>query len=131
VLLRSQLEPSAVDGLHPGRVAALFEGSEAAVAAQLESAQALVGGNEQGAEVWEESRERQAAAAGRHRFPPGELEGVLACVPEAVVRASAGVAYTATEARIGSDPQGDTESALRRLHESVLHAFDPYGTLAG
>jgi hypothetical protein len=34
-LLRSQLQPSALDVLHPGRVAVLFEGSERAVEAQL------------------------------------------------------------------------------------------------
>ena len=130
-LLRSQLEPSAVDVLHPARVAVLFEGSESAVDAQLESARSLVGGSEQGAEAWEESRERQAAAAGKHRFPPGELERFLAGVPEAVVRAGAGVAYTAAEAPRSSEPQEDGELALRRLHESVLRAFDPYGTLAG
>ncbi len=131
-LLRSQLEPSAVDVLHPGRVAVLFEGSASAVAAQLESARSLVGGSEQsGPGAWEESRERQAAAAGTHRFPPGELERFLAGVPEAVVRVGAGVAYTATDAPSSSEPPGDGELALRRLHESVLRAFDPYGTLAG
>ena len=43
-LRRSQLQPSALDVLHPGRVAVLFEGRERAVAAQLETARALVGG---------------------------------------------------------------------------------------
>ena len=42
-LLASQLQPSALDVLHPGRVAALFEGSERAVQAQVETAQRLVG----------------------------------------------------------------------------------------
>ena len=45
-LLRSQLQPSALDVLHPGRIAVLFEGSERAVAAQLASARELVGGSE-------------------------------------------------------------------------------------
>ncbi len=43
-LRRSQLQPSALDVLHPGRVAVLFEGRERAVAAQLDAARALVGG---------------------------------------------------------------------------------------
>ena len=42
-LLASQLQPSALDVLHPGRVAALFEGSERAVQAQVATAQKLVG----------------------------------------------------------------------------------------
>ena len=46
ILLRSQLQPSALDVLHPGRVAVLFEGSERAVDAQVATAQALVGGVE-------------------------------------------------------------------------------------
>ncbi len=45
-LLRSQLQPSALDVLHPGRVAVLFEGSERAVAAQVAAAHSLVGGAE-------------------------------------------------------------------------------------
>ena len=72
-LLRSQLQPSALDVLHPGRVAVLFEGSERAVAAQLAAARALVGGAEAGTAVWDESRSRQGAASGRVRFAPGEL----------------------------------------------------------
>jgi len=40
----SQLQPSAVDVLHPGRVAVLLEGSAEAVASQVATAQALVGG---------------------------------------------------------------------------------------
>ena len=35
-LLRSQLQPSALDVLHPGRIAVLFEGSERAVESQLD-----------------------------------------------------------------------------------------------
>ena len=76
VLLRSQLQPSALDVLHPGRVAVLFEGSERAVAAQLAAAHALVGGAEADASVWDESRSRQASALGRVRFAPGDLPEV-------------------------------------------------------
>src|SRR5262249_7505633 len=67
-LLGSQLQPSAVDVLHPGRVAVLFEGSERAVAAQMAGARALVGGAEADPRLWDESRDRQAAAGGRLWF---------------------------------------------------------------
>ena len=72
-LVRSQLQPSALDVLHPGRVAVLFEGSERAVEAQVAAAHALVGGAEADSSVWDESRLRQATAAGVLRFAPGEL----------------------------------------------------------
>ena len=74
-LQRSQLQPSALDVLHPGRVAALFEGSERAVAAQLDAARALVGGDEAEEAVWDESRARQADARGRVRFAAGRARG--------------------------------------------------------
>ena len=45
-LLGSQLVPSALDILHPGRVAVLFEGGAAAVAAQVDATRALVGGTD-------------------------------------------------------------------------------------
>src|SRR5262249_27774668 len=45
-LLGSHLQPSALDVLHPGRVAVLFEGSPAAVEHQVSRARALVGGDE-------------------------------------------------------------------------------------
>ena len=132
VLLRSQLEPSALDVLHPGRVAVLFEGSPRAVEAQLEAARALVGGEEAGAEVWHESRGRQAAARGRLRFPPGELGRVLADLDDGVVRASTGVAYTAAAAPHPSDKvsQATEDVSLQRLREAVRRAFDPTGVLA-
>ncbi len=72
-LLRSQLQPSALDVLHPGRVAVLFEGSERAVEAQVATARELVGGSEADPSVWDESRSRQAAALGRVRFEPRDL----------------------------------------------------------
>ncbi len=93
-LLASQLQPSALDVLHPGRVAVLFEGSERAVAAQLVGARELVGGEEYAASVWDESRARQGAARGRVRFTPGELESTLASLGQALVRPAAGIAYT-------------------------------------
>jgi glycolate oxidase FAD binding subunit len=124
-LLASQLQPSALDVLHPGCVLLLFEGSPAAVAAQAGAAQALVGGREVGAEAWEASRERQAAARGRVRFDPGSLAETLAQLDEAVVRPAAGVAYTPSDTvSQGRDP------ALERLLERIRLAFDPHGVLS-
>ena len=75
-LRRSQLQPSALDVLHPGRVLVLFEGRPAAVDAQLEAARALVGGVTAEEAVWEEARARQGASLGRVRFPPRDLGSV-------------------------------------------------------
>jgi glycolate oxidase FAD binding subunit len=96
-LLRAQLQPSALDILHPGRVAVLFEGSGRAVQAQLEAAIALTSGSESDSEVWEESRARQSEARGRVLFAPGELAETLDRLPEAVVRPSSGIAYIPDE----------------------------------
>jgi glycolate oxidase FAD binding subunit len=123
-LLRSQLQPSALDVLHPGRVAVLFEGSERAVDAQLASAQALVGGSEGAPGVWDESRRRQAEARGRVRFAPGELGDVLAGLSEAVMRPAAGVAYVPDEIADEPDP------AVARLLERLYSELDPRGVLA-
>jgi glycolate oxidase FAD binding subunit len=124
-LLDSQLQPSALDVLHPGRVAVLFEGSERAVAAQLATAQALVGGTESEPSVWQESRERQAAAGGRIRFAPGDLGAVLETVDDAVVRVNAGVAYTAVKDPGNSPSQGGPEQLMERLRREL----DPRGVL--
>jgi glycolate oxidase FAD binding subunit len=123
-LVRSQLQPSALDVLHPGSVAALFEGSERAVEAQIAAARALVGGDEVGLEVWEESRARQAAAGGRVRFAPGELADVLAGLPEAVVRPAAGVAYVPAPVPEEADP------GVARLVESIRSQLDTRRVLA-
>ena len=69
-LLDSQLVPSALDVLHPGRILVLFEGGAAAVAAQVSATRALVGGAEGDAAMWAESRERQTAALGRNCSTP-------------------------------------------------------------
>jgi glycolate oxidase FAD binding subunit len=146
-LLRSQLQPSALDVLHPGRVAVLFEGSERAVEAQLETARALVGGVESGPDVWEEARHRQGSARGRARFAPGELRAVLSTLGEAIVRPAAGVAYTPSDnlsqATQGAPMQGDMgpglpsdnlsqgASGTQRLVERIERALDPNGVLAG
>ena len=124
-LRRSQLVPSALDVLHPGRVAVLFEGGETAVHAQVASTLALVGGAEADDGVWDESRERQAAAQGVVRFTPGGLAARLADLePGAVVRAGAGVAYTPSNTVLQSPPP-----ALAALHERIRMAFDPAGIL--
>ena len=65
----SQLEPSALDVLHPG-VWRSSSRAERAVDAQLAAARSLVGGAEDGADVWDESRLRQGAARGRVTSTP-------------------------------------------------------------
>lgn len=127
LLLRSQLQPSALDVLHPGRIALLFEGSEPAVEAQLIAARGLVGGVEAGPEVWAEARARQAAARGPVRFDPGRLAKTLADVPEAVVRPAAGVAYPA---HVPSYKLSQGEGAAARLVERIERALDPGGVLS-
>ncbi|MEI7759636.1 MAG: FAD-binding protein [Thermoleophilia bacterium] len=123
-LLSSQLVASAIDVLHPGRVIVLYEGGAAAVAAQVASTKALVGGTEADTSVWAESRERQAVAAGRSSFTPGEIGAFLAGLPEAVVRPSAGIAYVP-----GAEPDA-TPEPVRLLQERVRARFDPQGVLA-
>jgi hypothetical protein len=102
----------------------LFEGSERAVAAQLAAARALVGGAEADRSVWDESRERQAAARSRIRFAPGQLAAMLADVPEAVVRVAAGVAYTPIPSDTVS--RGREHELVRRIQQEL----DPRGVLA-
>jgi glycolate oxidase FAD binding subunit len=124
-LLRSGLQPSALDVLHPGRVAVLFEGSASAVEEQLAAARGLVGGEETDPAVWRESRARQAAARGRARFAPGDLGETLAGLSEAVVRPAAGVAYV-------PEPVEDVPGeGVLRLREAIRIAFDPTGVLSG
>lgn len=123
-LLGSQLQPSALDVLHPGRVVVLFEGSERAVEAQLSTARGLVGGDEVDDAVWGESRSRQAAARGRVRFAPGELADMLTRAPRAVVRPSAGVAFVEDEVAEEADP------GVERLLEAIRAQLDPRGVLS-
>jgi glycolate oxidase FAD binding subunit len=123
-LRRSQLEASALDVLHPGRVAVLFEGRERAVASQVDAARALVGGVEAGKDVWEEARERQSRSLGRARFAPGDLENLLTTLDEAVVRPSAGIAYVPH--RVGGVPG----AASRRVQRALKERLDPGGVLA-
>jgi glycolate oxidase FAD binding subunit len=128
-LLRSQLQPSALDVLHPGRVAVLFEGSARAVEAQLANARTLVGGEPGHGTVWAEARERQAAAAGRLCFAPGELAQTLATLGEAVVRPSAGVAYARDPLPGDTAAEGRSE-AVARLLARIKSELDPQGVLA-
>jgi glycolate oxidase FAD binding subunit len=124
MLVHSQLQPSALDVLHPGRVAVLFEGSAGSVEHQVTRARTLVGAVEADPRVWDEVRERQGAALGRLRFDPGRLEHALRGVDEAIVRPAAGVAYipTATES--------DLPAAVRALNERIRARFDPTSVFA-
>jgi glycolate oxidase FAD binding subunit len=88
-VLHSQLVPSAVDVLD-GRLALLFEGGERAVAAQVETARGLVGGEED-ASIWDEVAARQAEARGRVSLD--RLEPFLDANPDALVRLGSLTAY--------------------------------------
>ena len=123
-LRRSQLQPSALDLLYPGRVAVLFEGREAAVEAQLETARELVGGATAGEAVWDEARARQGRSLGRLRFAPAELRNVLSTLDEAIVRPAAGIAYVPH--RVGGVPS----ATARRIERALREQFDPAGVLA-
>jgi len=123
-LLASQLQPSALDVLHPGGVLVLFEGSPGAVAAQVAAARSLVGGAEVGPGAWETSRRRQAEARGRLRFDPGRLAETLEGLDEGVVRPASGVAYVPHGSERPDDP------AVDRLVERIRLALDPTGVLA-
>jgi glycolate oxidase FAD binding subunit len=115
-VLKSVLVPSAVDVQWPDRLALLFEGSERAVAAQLEAARELIGAEPGGEEVWAKAARRQADAKGRLSFAPGSLADVLATEKEAVVRVAAGVAYVPHEV---PDPRDPAEIALvERIEEA-------------
>src|SRR4051794_27368543 len=110
LVLRSQLVPSAVDLLWPGTLALLFEGSERAVTAQVESARVLVGGDED-ASVWERVAARQSAG---HRVGYERFDLFLAANETAVVRVSALNAYVPGEAQ---------PAALSPLAERVREAL--------
>jgi hypothetical protein len=130
MLLGSQLQPSALDLLHPGRVALLFEGSQRGVEAQLTSARGLVGGAEADMSVWDVSRHRQGASNGRGRFAPGDLAVVLETLTDAVIRPAAGVAYTPLKSASDNPsqaPLGGTEGLVERIRQEL----DPRGVLAG
>lgn len=118
------LQPSALDVLHPGRVAVLFEGSPAAVESQVTAARDIVGGEDVDAGVWEESRARQAAAEGSVRFAPRELASVLARESEAVARPAVGIAYVPRTVAARVAP------GVERLRSTLKRQLDPHGVLA-
>jgi glycolate oxidase FAD binding subunit len=107
-LLRSQLTPSAVDFVPPGRFAVLFEGGEAAVERQ---AGACPGDRQADGAAWGESAALQERAGGRAAFAWHE------CL---LARPGAGLAFVA-------DAQPRVWSPLA---ERVRAAFDPDGVLA-
>ncbi len=123
-LARSHLQPSALDVLHPGRVAVLFEGSPRAVEAQVAEATRLTGAVVVDPPPWGEARERQAAARGVVRFSPGDLRNALSVLDEAVVRPTSGIAYVPH--RVSDVLPPVTRSVNRRLRR----ALDPGGVLA-
>jgi glycolate oxidase FAD binding subunit len=123
-LLASQLQPSALDLLHPGRVAVLFEGSPKAVETQMAHTGQLVGGVPTDDAVWSESRQRQGAARGRVRFAPGDLATAITSLDAAIVRPAAGIAYV-TQATAETRPEG-----VRRLESALKEQLDPLGTFA-
>jgi glycolate oxidase FAD binding subunit len=123
-LRHSQLQPSALDVHHPGRVAVLFEGRAGAVAAQMDAARELVGGVAGDPSIWGDARGRQARALGRLAFAPGDLGNVLSTLEEAIVRPAAGIAYVPH--RVGGVPS----AAARRLHRALKARLDPAGVLA-
>ena len=106
-LRRTQLTPSAVDLLPPGRVALLFEGGAAAVEAQV----AACPGQPAEAAVWQEAGALQQQAGGQVPFAWQD------CL---LARPGAGLAFVA-------EP---VERAWSPLAERVRAAFDPGGGLA-
>jgi glycolate oxidase FAD binding subunit len=104
---RSQLEPSAVDFLPPNRFALLFEGGEAAVAAQVES---CPGALQEDRSVWDEVAARQQSARSRAPFDWQEC---------ALARPGPGIAFV--------EAAGDR--SWSPLAERVRAAFDPEGLL--
>jgi glycolate oxidase FAD binding subunit len=122
-VLGSTLVPSAFDVHWPGRLAILVEGSERAVASQVDSAVALIGAAEAAESVWDEAAERQLEANGRLLFAPGALAEVLASHDAGVFRVAAGVGYVPEPVRDDRDP---VELALV---ERIRAQFDPDGVL--
>jgi glycolate oxidase FAD binding subunit len=105
-LRRSTLSPTAVDFLPPGRLALLFEGSIAGVAAQV----AACPGAASETSVWDESAARQSASAACRPF---DWKGCL------VGRPGVGIAYV----------EAAEERSWSPLAERVRAAFDPTGIL--
>ena len=107
-LQRSQLVPSAVDFLPPGRFALLFEGSRRSVDRQIGT---CPGDSPLDMSIWDESAQAQLAAAAVGRFDWQE------CL---LARPGPGIAYVAAA----------EERPWSPLAERVRAAFDPEGVLA-
>jgi glycolate oxidase FAD binding subunit len=105
-LQQSQLVPSAVDFLPPGRIAVLFEGGTRAVEEQVRAAP----GEPAAPDIWEESSRRQQAAAARVPF---------AWEDSALARPGIGIAFVDEPA----------ERVWSPLAERVRAEFDPEGVL--
>jgi glycolate oxidase FAD binding subunit len=105
-LSHSQLAPSAVDFLPPGRLAVMFEGGAAAVEEQVRACP----GEAADAEIWQESASIQLGAAGRVPFAWGD------CL---LARPGPGIAYVTD-----SHPRDWSP-----LAERVRARFDPQGIL--
>jgi glycolate oxidase FAD binding subunit len=104
---RSQLTPSAVDLLPPGRMALLFEGGEAAVTRQVET---CPGARHQDMSVWGESAAKQE----------GGVQSRFDWQPCLLGRPGIGLAWV---------EGGEVEAAWPPLAERVRAAFDPDGVL--
>jgi glycolate oxidase FAD binding subunit len=117
----SQLALSALDVDWPGRLLLRVDGSERVVASQLAAACDLLGCEQLADDAaWASLSEKQAAAAGRASFAPGELASFLATTPAAVVRVAAGHAYVPTP----------HERPWSPLAERVRAELDPARVLA-
>ncbi|PWU23066.1 MAG: hypothetical protein C5B48_09215 [Candidatus Rokuibacteriota bacterium] len=93
-ILRSQLAPSAVDLLWPGKLCLLFEGGARAVEQQVVAARELVGGEK--GDPWDDVLAFQAGCRGRQPF--AQLDGAMlvrggeAFLPEETPRTWSGLA---------------------------------------
>ena len=105
-LARSQLVPSAVDLLWPGKLCVLFEGSARAVEVQVEAAWALLGGAE--GDPWAEVLAFQATCGGRVPFDATLAGARLVRGRTAYVVAAAEPAWSplAERVRAALDPAG-------------------------
>jgi glycolate oxidase FAD binding subunit len=106
-LRRSQLEPSAVDFLPPGRLALLFEGAKAAVDRQVEM---CPGVRHQDTSIWDEAGSRQGMSGSRAPFAWQD------CL---LARPGPGIAYVESPA----------DRVWSPLAERVRAEFDPEGVL--
>ena len=124
-LLRSQLQPSALDVLHPGRVAVLFEGSERAVAAQLAAAQASVGGAE--------SRHSGLGGIAGASGGSARAASIRAGRPRDHARRAAPKPSSGRRPASRTSPsrrQTSADASTSRLFDAIRAQLDPQGVLA-